>query len=252
MRYFVELSYKGTPFHGWQIQPQKVSVQKVLQDAFSTILRAEIDIMGCGRTDTGVHASQYFFHFDFTGDLPKSFTNRLNKFLPPDISIFRVFKVPASKHARFDASFRAYTYRMIFRKNPFMQDLAFHYPYPIRPDFEKMQAAAKLLLSYTEFLPFCKTNSDAKTMICEIFECEWVKVDSAQEEWQLHISANRFLRGMVRLIVGMCINVGTGKLSINEVKDALDQQVRLPLDWSAPAGGLYLSEVKYDFLIAKD
>lgn len=250
MRYFVELSYKGTPFHGWQVQPKKMSVQQVLQDAFSTILRSQILITGCGRTDTGVHASQYFFHFDFEGDLPKSFTNRLNKFLPPDISIFRIFAAP-SFHARFDASYRAYTYRMIFQKNPFLQDLAFRYPYPNRPDYDKMQAAAKLLLNYSAFFPFCKTNSDAKTMICEIFECKWVKTNTEIEEWQFHIAANRFLRGMVRLIVGMCINVGTGKLSINEVKNALDQQTRLPLDWSVPAEGLYLSEVRYDFLTDK-
>ncbi len=247
MRYFVALSYKGTSFHGWQVQPHKISVQQVLQDAFSTILRTQINIVGCGRTDAGVHASQYYFHFDFEGALPRSFTNRLNKFLSPDIAILDIFEVAIDAHARFDATYRAYTYRLIFQKSPFHKDLAFYYPYPNRPNFDKMQEVATLLKTYSDFLPFCKTNSDAKTMICQIFEAKWVKIKGQPEEWQFHIAANRFLRGMVRLIVGMSLNVGTGKLSVAEVKTALDNQTRLPLDWSVPSGGLYLSEVRYNF-----
>lgn len=248
MRYFAELSYKGTSFHGWQVQPKKISVQQVLQEAFSTILRAPIEIVGCGRTDAGVHATQYYFHFDFEGDFPKAFTQRLNKYLPPGIAISSIFKTPEEAHARFDARYRAYTYRMIFRKDPFQKGLTYHYPYPHHPDFDKMQQAAQLLLQYKEFLPFCKSNSDAKTMVCEIFEARWQKNKNGREEWQFHIAANRFLRGMVRLIVGMCINVGTGKLSLDEVKNALEKQTRLPLDLSVPAEGLYLSEIRYDFI----
>ncbi|HHS95468.1 MAG TPA: tRNA pseudouridine synthase A, partial [Phaeodactylibacter sp.] len=176
MRYFVELAYKGTPFHGWQTQPQKVSVQEVLEDAFSRMLRIKISIVGCGRTDAGVHASQFIAHFDYNGELPRSFVERLNKYLPPEIVIYEIREAPEDMHARFDAKLRGYTYRMIFRKNPFLKNLTYYYPYPNRPDFEKMQEAANLLLGYSVFFPFCKSNSDAKTMNCRLQKAIWKQV----------------------------------------------------------------------------
>lgn len=247
MRYFAELAYKGTHFFGWQIQPEQISVQETLENAFSTILREKIEVVGCGRTDTGVHASQYFVHFDFAGPFPDRFVSRLNKFLPTDIVVFRIFPVPEEAHARFDAHHRAYEYRMHFRKDPFRQGLSYYYPYPLRPDVEKMQQAAHLLLAYEEFFPFCKTHHDAKTYKCLLQQSEWI-YQTENESLSYHIAANRFLRGMVRLIVGMCINVGTGKLPLETVRKALDEQTRLERSNSAPPEGLYLKDIRYEVL----
>lgn len=246
MRYFAELAYNGSHYVGWQNQPNGTSVQATIEQAFSTILNTEIEVVGCGRTDAGVHASQYFLHFDFTGDFPKAFINRINKFLPKDIAIFRIFAVEANAHARFDAHQRSYVYQVTFEKDPFAVETAYFFPYPDRPDFDKMQAAAKLLLAYREFYPFCKADHDAKTLICELSRSEWTKIDD--QRLAFHITSNRFLRGMVRLIVGMCLNVGTGKVSLEEVKIALDQQTLLQKSTSAPPEGLFLNEVTYPFM----
>jgi len=246
MRYFAELAYKGTHFFGWQIQPKQITVQETLENAFSTILRTRMEVVGCGRTDTGVHASQYFMHFDFDGKFPKNFSSRINKFLPPDIAISRIFPVAADAHARFDAFQRAYEYRMHFRKDPFRQDTSYYFPYPQQPDPEKMQEAAQLLLHYDSFFPFCKTHHDAKTYQCELNRSEW-ELQAGGESLTYHIAANRFLRGMVRLIVGMCINVGLGKVPFDEVQQALDQQTRLERSASAPPEGLFLKDIHYPF-----
>jgi tRNA pseudouridine38-40 synthase len=246
MRYFAELAYNGTSYAGWQIQPNSSSVQETIQRAFSTILGTEIEFVGCGRTDTGVHASQYFVHFDFDGTFPTSFLQRVNKFLPPDIVIYHIFEVAIDAHARFDAYKRSYEYHVTFIKNPFKTRTTYFYPYAPKPDFDKMQQAAQLLLAYREFQPFCKSNHDAKTLQCELTRSEWISID----EYTLvfHITSNRFLRGMVRLIVGMCLNVGLEKVSMEEVKTALEQQILLKKSWSVPSEGLFLTEVKYPFL----
>lgn len=246
MRYFAELSYKGTNYNGWQRQPNAPSVQQVIEKAFSTILRTPIVVTGCGRTDTGVHASQFFMHFDVTENLPKELFKRLNKYLPPDIAIHRLLEVAENAHTRFDANFRAYKYHVIFKKNPFLTDSAFRFPFGHKLDFDKMQAAAKLLLEFDSFFPFCKTKSDAKTMFCELHRSEWVW-EKEGEHLVFHIAANRFLRGMVRLIVGMCLNVGVGKLSIEEVRDALEKEERLSKSYSVPPNGLFLCEIRYPF-----
>ena len=251
MRYFAELSYKGTNYNGWQRQPNAPSVQQTIEEAFSLILRTPTLIMGCGRTDTGVHASQFFIHFDlevipkgFERDFKKTFLNRVNKYLPTDIAIHRIFEVKENAHVRFDAYFRAYEYHLVFEKNPFLAETAFRFSQGKKIDFEKMQAAAKLLLNYEEFFTFCKTKSDAKTMLCDIKRSEWVW-EKEGKHLVFHISANRFLRGMVRLVVGMCINVGLGKVSLEEVKEALDGQKRLKKSYSVPPNGLFLTEIKY-------
>ncbi|MEM6317651.1 MAG: tRNA pseudouridine(38-40) synthase TruA [Bacteroidota bacterium] len=247
MRYFLELAYKGTHYFGWQIQPKDITVQGVLEQTFSTILRTPIAITGCGRTDTGVHASQYFAHFDFTGDLPQNFLYRINKFLPKDIAIRRIFPVAADAHARFDAYLRSYEYHIALEKNPFSLETAYYLPYAKKMEMAQLQAAASLLLEYDAFFPFCKTKSDAKTMLCDVQRVEWVFHESTGK-LVFHISANRFLRGMVRLIVGMCLNVGSGKLSLAEVRTALEEQKRLPKDASVVATGLFLTEIRYSFL----
>jgi len=247
LRYFSELAYNGTNYCGWQIQPNGVTVQEKVAAAFSTILRAPIAIHGCGRTDTGVHASQFFIHFDYDGDFPRGFVNRINKFLPKDIVIYRIFEVAPDVSTRFDAYHRSYEYHISFHKTPFHLETVYHYPFGKNLDIPKMQKAATLLLNYEAFFPFCKAHSDAKTMLCDLRRAEWI-FDKKAGKLVFHISANRFLRGMVRLIVGMCLNVGSGKLAISDVKEAMDKQIRLKKDLSVVAHGLFLTEVKYPFL----
>lgn len=248
-RYFAELSYNGAKYYGWQRQPGHISVQETLEIAFSTILAEPITILGCGRTDTGVHARLYFAHFDCQKELPADFTRRLNKYLNNDIAIHCITPMPENAHARFDAFQRSYEYHMSFRKQPFEQDTCYWYGYVAQPDRELMQAAASLLLEYKEFFPFCKTAGAAKTMYCDLTRAEWV-FDDANERWIFHITSNRFLRGMVRMIVGMCINVALGKSSLEEIRHAMDTQTQLRRSQSAPPQGLFLTDIKYpyDFL----
>ncbi|MCR9290016.1 MAG: tRNA pseudouridine(38-40) synthase TruA [Bacteroidetes bacterium] len=247
MRYFTELAYNGTNYFGWQKQPNQVTVQETIDHAFSTILRKPIEVTGCGRTDTGVHARQYYIHFDFEGVLPKGFLNRINKFLPKDISIKSIFEIHSEAHARFDAHHRSYEYHLDFRKNPFQINTTYYFPFSNQLDFKGMNDAAILLTEFEEFFPFCKTNTDAKTMKCEIKRAEWV-LDEKNQKMIFHISANRFLRGMVRLIVGMCLNIGLEKISLNEVRNAMETQTRLSKSLSVPAKGLFLTEIKYPYL----
>ncbi len=246
MRYFAEIAYNGFEYAGWQRQPNQISVQQVIEEVFSIILSTNIETIGCGRTDAGVHASQYFMHFDFEGSIPNNLVNRLNKLLPKDIVLYRIFEVPPAAHARFDAYQRSYIYHLTFEKNPFTIQTAYFYPYKQKPNFELMQQAAQLLLAYHEFYPFCKTDHDAATLHCTISRSEWIQLD--EKRMDFHICSNRFLRGMVRLVVGMCLNVGLEKISIAEVKHALDEQSMLKKSWSVPPEGLFLSEVKYPFL----
>ena len=245
MRFFAELAYNGTNYCGWQRQPKEITVQEVLEFAFSTILRKEVRLTGCGRTDTGVHASQYFAHFDFEKAIPSGFIGRINKFLPKDIVVKKIIEVESNAHARFDATQRSYEYHLSFYKNPFHINTIFHYPFAEQLDLNLMQEAASLLLNYKAFFPFCKSKSDARTMFCDLRRAEWQLKDNGVLVF--YISANRFLRGMVRLIVGMCLNVGLGKTSLEEVKTAMEQQVRLKKDFSVSPKGLYLTEVKYRY-----
>ncbi len=246
-RYFIELAYNGTHYFGWQRQPSKISVQETLEGCFSTILGQDIEIVGCGRTDTGVHAKQYFAHFDFEGDFPIAFLRRINKFLPKDIAIFQIFPVAWDAHARFDATERSYEYHLTFRKDPFRQETSYFFAYAEQPDFQKMQKAAQLLLSYELFAPFCKTGHDAKTMICRLQRSEWVFSADGQEA-VFHITANRFLRGMVRLIVGMCLQVGLGQSTLEEIKWAMENQTPLKKANSVAPQGLFLTGIRYPFI----
>lgn len=247
-RYVMELAYNGTNYAGWQRQPNATSVEETVDTALSTILGEPVKIVGCGRTDAGVHASYYVVHFDFSGEIPPAFQRRYNRFIADDISLLGFYRVPPGFHARFHASGRRYTYQLTFDKAPFRKDTIASLPqYKNRLDRVKMEAAANILLKYEDFAPFCKTNSDAYTMKCQLTEARW---DFGPTEWTFHIAANRFLRGMVRLIVGMCLKVGEGKLSLEEVRLAMDHQERLPKPWSAPASGLFLSGVDYPAKVA--
>lgn len=247
MRFFIELAYKGTAYAGWQRQNNAVSVQSTVEDALSTILNTPTKVTGCGRTDAGVHASQYFLHFDYTKELPNDFLSRLNKFLPKDIALKRVFQVADDAHTRFDATRRSYEYYMNYQKSPFSHQLSWYYHAGGRLSVDRLNACAQLLLEYEAFAPFCKTGSDVKTMNCALSRSEWI-ADEAKHQLVFHVTSNRFLRGMVRLIVGTCVLVAEEKLSLESVKASLEAQTSLDKSWSAPPDGLYLSEVGYDYV----
>jgi tRNA pseudouridine38-40 synthase len=245
MRYFIKLAYNGTRFHGWQSQPNAVTVQEEIEAKMSLILRSKIAIVGCGRTDAGVHAKEYFAHFDFEQDLPRNFQYRVNSILSKDIVIKDIFEVPADKHARFDAYHRSYEYHISLTKNPFELETVWQYPYRRDLiDFDKMQAAASVLMQFQDFNTFCKSNTDVKTTLCEMKRSEWI-YDAENDRLIYHISANRFLRGMVRLIVGMCLNVATGRVTVQQLRQALEHKIPLKLNHSAPAEGLFLMDIRY-------
>lgn len=245
-RYFIKLSYCGTAYNGWQSQPHKgtKTVQDAIEKALGTYLRQTIDITGCGRTDTGVHAKDYYAHFDSetVGDID-TLIYRVNKILPNDIAIHDIIKVHDEAHARFDASSRSYQYHLHTSKSPFA-DRSYYYFYD-QPNVEILNDAASILLEYTDFTTFCKVNSDVHTMNCDIKECYW---EQHGEHFTFHITADRFLRGMIRLIVGMCLQVSRGKLTIDEVRKALEEKRRIGHDWSVPALGLVLCDIKYPYL----
>jgi tRNA pseudouridine38-40 synthase len=244
MRYFLELAYNGTRFCGWQSQPNALSVQERIKDSFSMILRKPIELMGCGRTDTGVHASYYVAHFDFEGVFPESFLQRANKMVGHDIVLKKMSAVSDEAHVRFDAYSRSYEYHISFVKNPFTTETEWFFPLYATLNTDEMQKAAKILRGYEDFTPFCKTNSDAKTMKCQLSRVEWI---IQEDKAVFYISANRFLRGMVRLIVGACMNVGLGQMSLEELTAAMNQQLPLKKSYSVPPTGLFLTEVKYPF-----
>ena len=242
MRYFIQLAYRGTNYSGWQIQPNATTVQETIEQAMSTILSQKIEITGCGRTDTGVHAKEYYAHFDYEQPFPKKFLQRINKFLPADIVFYDIKAMPENAHARFDAYHRAYEYHIVYDKNPFEIGTAWYYYQARELDLEKMQQAAQLLMSFEEFAPFCKTGHQSNTVICYLKRSKW---EVREDRLVFHIAANRFLRGMVRLIVGMCINIGTGKIEVKDLLQAMEHQTMLKKSYSAPPDGLYLCDIRY-------
>lgn len=244
MRYFAEIAYNGTRYNGWQKQPHGLTVQETIEEKLSLLLRQPIEVTGCGRTDTGVHARQYFLHFDYDGEFPEAFLRRLNQVLPKDIAVFSCYEVAPEAHARFDATHRAYTYHVALRKDPFSTDTSYFFSQYFEVDWDRMQSAAALLLRYDHFYPFCKSDTDVKTMRCDLRRAEWVD-DPLHHQWVFHIGADRFLRGMVRLIAGMCLSVGIGQITLEEVIEALENQTRLRKSLSVPPQGLFLTEVVY-------
>lgn len=247
MRYFIELAYQGSQYHGWQIQPEDISVQQLMNEALSTLLSdKEIACMGCGRTDAGVHASQFFLHFDTEQDIPENLDYKLNRFLPDDISVFRIIEVAADAHVRFDANYRAYKYFLHRKKNPFLNASSTYYP-AFDLDIDKMKTAFESLKQYSDFLPFEKTNNNNTTTLCEIYELN-LHVNEAQDRFCFEISANRFLRGMVRRIVGCMLDIGRGKITLQELEEVMTYTGQFSLNTSAAPQGLYLTEVRYPFL----
>ena len=243
MRYFIYLAYDGTRYHGWQIQPNGNSIQEELMKALSTILRRPVDVTGAGRTDAGVHARLMAAHFDTTEELDTDWlTDKLNRILPPDIAIDRAVRVRDDAHARFDATYRTYKYYVTTRKTPFGRD------YTCRltggqPDFALMNEAARTLFDYTDFTSFSKLHTDVKTNNCRIMHACWEQTGDA--EWVFTIQADRFLRNMVRAIVGTLFEVGRGKLSVEGFRRVIESKDRGRAGTSAPGHALFLTDVGY-------
>jgi len=243
-RYFINLAYNGTRYNGWQIQDNAPSVQATINDAFSTILKKEINIVGCGRTDTGVHAKKFYAHFD----LAKSFTTteknniirKLNGYLPSDISIISILPVTPEAHARFDAISRTYQYFILRKKDPFYKEYSYYVYGDL--DVDLMNRGADILFEYQDFTSFSKTKTQVKTNLCKLKHARW------EQKYHLlvfTITADRFLRNMVRAIVGTLLDVGRGKNSLSDLKMIIENKNRSYAGYSVPAKGLFLTEVEY-------
>lgn len=243
LRYCIEFSYHGKNYFGYQIQPKEISVQEEMERAISMILRGDVKIVGAGRTDTGVHAKKMFAHFDFDDEISGKFSYRLNSFLPPDISVKRIFKVREDFHARFGAIYRTYEYYISLEKNPFAQDSSWQI-WKRDIDVEKMNEACEILFEYEDFTSFAKLHADNKTNFCKIYKAFWKQNGS---ELKFTISADRFLRNMVRAIVGTMVEIGNGKMKPEDLRKIIEAKNRNYAGTSAPAQGLFLVDVGYDF-----
>jgi tRNA pseudouridine38-40 synthase len=244
LRYFIEFAYKGSNYHGWQYQPNASSVQETLTQALSLMLREPIELTGAGRTDTGVHARQMFAHFD--SEVPIVFPDlikKLNAYLPKDIAVWDFYTVAPDAHARFDATKRTYEYHIHRRKDAFECHNSWLFTHSL--DIDQMNDACKLLLNHTDFECFSKLHTDVKTFFCKLTHAEWT---SHSDRWIFTISADRFLRNMVRAIVGTLIDVGTGKTSLTDLEQILASKNRSKAGFSVPAHGLYLTEVHYPYI----
>lgn len=243
-RYFIEISYLGKAYSGWQIQENANTIQAEIERALHTILRKPISVLGAGRTDAGVHALSFVAHFDWDGnlDLPpeNNLLYTLNQVLPLDISVNSLRKVHNDAHARFSALWRTYQYNISNRKNPFTTDTAWLIRYPL--DIELMQQASQMLLEVSDFASFCKLGSDIKTTHCTVVRAHW---ESTAEGLTFTIRANRFLRDMVRAVVGTLVDVGRGKISLQEFAQIIEQKDRRAAGISVPACGLMLMEIEY-------
>ena len=258
MRYFLELAYNGSRFHGWQSQPNAVSVQSAIENALSTIFRQDLSITGAGRTDTGVHALQMYAHFDLSApiDNESKCLLSLNSLVGKDINIRKIIKVKDDAHARFDATERTYKYFVSFSKNPFLKDFCWFSPSGL--DFDKMNEASEILINTQDFTSFAKLHSDAKTNICNVKEAVWKPlskdkealdfIGSLNEGMVFTIKADRFLRNMVRAVVGTLVDVGKNKISLNEFKEIIEIKNRCSAGTSMPAHALFLWHISYPFL----
>jgi tRNA pseudouridine38-40 synthase len=246
-RYFLEILYKGTAYHGWQIQKNAVSVQEILNKALKTVLREDVETVGCGRTDTGVHAKQFFAHFDFSDSGLETQDSRLkqslNVLLPYDIAVRRIIPVHADAHARFDATMRSYEYHIHLEKDPFKHG----YSWLLRdfPDVEMMNKAAAILMEYRDFSCFSKAHTQTFTNNCAISMAAW---KNTEDGIVFHIAADRFLRNMVRAIVGTLIKIGHHEIMPEDIRQIIESKNRSNAGTSVPAAGLYLTKVKYPYI----
>ncbi|SDM48354.1 tRNA pseudouridine38-40 synthase [Daejeonella rubra] len=245
-RYFIEIAYNGTAYHGWQIQKNALSVQELINKVLSTLCRQNVETLGCGRTDTGVHARQLFAHADIPAKidvLNPQFLLSMNSMLPYDIVVKRFIKVAPDAHARFDATLRSYEYHIHFSKDPFLHNLS--WLLRDKPEIELMNKAAAILMDYKDFSCFSKSNTKTLTNNCLIQKAEWVQT---KHGIAFHISADRFLRNMVRAIVGTLIRVGKKEMNVEDIRKVIDSKNRSVAGESVPACGLYLTEVIYPYL----
>jgi len=247
LRYFLELAYRGSAYHGWQRQPNAVTVQEKVEDALATLLREPVEVVGAGRTDTGVHARQLFAHFDLEAELSPDFVFKMNSVLPMDIAVRSLLKMKPEAHARFDALSRTYEYHVVLEKDPFSLESA--YFLKRKPDLKKMNEAAKMLMEYSDFKCFSRSRTDVRTYTCRIEEAYWEK---RGESLMFNIKADRFLRNMVRAVVGTLLEIGWGKLEIEELHQIIKSKNRSEAGASVPAHGLYLTKVEYPNNIFSD
>jgi len=241
-RYFIQISFKGTNFHGWQIQPGAITVQGTLDKVLSTVIREKIKTTGAGRTDTGVHAKFFMAHFDSNNkqlDNNSSIIYSLNSLLSPDISVNKIFKVKKDAHARYDAISRTYDYHISRIEDPFEKEFSWYVYGPL--NIEKMNEAARLIESFKDFTSFCKTNTNVKTNICKIYYANW---NDFGDKLIFSIKADRFLRNMVRAIVGTTINIGRNKIELTDFKNTIEKKNKL--SFTAPAKGLILTNIEYN------
>lgn len=242
LRYFIKLAYKGTNYHGWQAQPNAITVQELLGKSFATIFRNPVEIVGAGRTDAGVHANEFYAHVNIEKEFDANdIIYKMNGLLPNDIVVYDIFKTTENAHARFDALSRSYEYRIFLGKNPFLNETAWQFT-TIKLNVEKMNEAAKILETYTNFKCFSRSNTDVRTYNCNIMHAKWHQTDQLLV---FHITADRFLRNMVRAIVGTLIEIGKGKMTLEEFKQIVESENRSNAGTSAPAQGLFLTKVTY-------
>lgn len=239
-RYFLELSYKGTAYSGFQVQANAGSIQEEIEKVFAIFFRKTVMMTGASRTDTGVHARQNFFHFDMEEPVAPESVYRLNAILPGDICIQAISLVPEGAHCRYDAESREYRYYIYRKKDPFMADRAYFYPYPL--DWDNLQEVASRLPEFTDFNSFSKRNTQVNHFRCTIFESGWLKEEGF---FYYRIRANRFLRGMVRGLTGTMLSVGRGILTVNEFEEILRGQHASGVNFNVPAKGLFLERVRY-------
>lgn len=239
-RYFLELAYKGANYSGFQIQENATSIQQEVEKALGIFFRARFELTGSSRTDGGVHALQNFFHFDYEGTIEKRVLYNINAILPPDIVLNNIYPVAPDAHCRFDALSREYRYYIYRVKNPFLADRAWFYPYTV--DRDKLRAAAALIPTFQDFTTFAKRNSQVKTFLCTVFESAW---EEDEQCLIYRVRANRFLRGMVRGLVGTMMQVGRGKLGVEAFSGILGQRDNQLADFSAPGHGLFLHRVSF-------
>ena len=241
-RYFIQLSYNGKAYHGWQLQENAVSVQEIVNKSLATILREEINVVGAGRTDTGVHAEYYIAHFDLDQQIQDKglFLNKINKVLPHDIAAYELFKVDNNANARFDAISRTYEYRISLTKNPFIEDFSWLYKVPL--NIGQMNKAAKLLFEFEDFTSFSKLGTQVATNNCKIMEAKWIETPNLLV---FKVKADRFLRNMVRAIVGTLIDVGLSKLNLEGFCEIIEKKNRSLAGFSVPAQGLFLTHIEY-------
>jgi len=239
-RYFLEVAYKGTHYSGFQVQENANSVQEEVEKAFAVYFREHIQMTGSSRTDTGVHALQNFFHFDFGTAIAAGSLYNINSILPGDIVVKRLYLVGPGNHCRFDAISREYHYFVHQQKDPFLRDGAYYYPYTL--DMKKLQDAAAIVLGQLDFTSFSKRNTQTKTFLCTIMESKWVVQNDC---CVYHVKANRFLRGMVRGLVGTMLQVGRNKINLVEFTDIIRSKDCTRADFSVPAHGLFLANVNY-------